>query len=55
VICVSHIEGTGGQEIGRLLAERVKFRYVDDEIILAAARTENLYPEAVSEAESRST
>ncbi len=32
----------------------MKFRYVDDEIILAAARTEKLYPEAVSEAESRS-
>jgi cytidylate kinase len=53
VICVSHTEGAGGQEIARLLSERVKFRYVDDEIIAAAARTEELYPEAVSQAESR--
>jgi len=53
VICLSHTEGAGGPEIGRLLAERMKFRYVDDGIILAAARTENLYPEAVSQAESR--
>ncbi len=53
VICISHAEGAGGPEIGRLLAERVQFRYVDDGIIFAAARAENLYPEAVSEAESR--
>jgi cytidylate kinase len=53
VICLSHAEGAGGPEIGRLLAERVNFRYVDDEINLVAARAENLYPEAVSQAESR--
>ena len=53
MICVSHTEGAGGQEIARLLAERVKFRYVDDGIILDAARSEELYPEAVSQAESR--
>ena len=52
VICVSHTEGAGGEEIGRLLAERVQFRYVDDGIILDAARGETLYPEAVAEAES---
>lgn len=52
VICISHAEGAGGQEIGRLLAERVNFRYVDDGIIFAAARTAGLYPEALSQAES---
>ena len=53
MICVSHTEGAGGQEIARLLAERVEFRYVDDGIILDAARAEKLFPEAVSQAESR--
>jgi len=53
VICVSHTEGAGGHEIGRLLAERVQFRYADDEIILDAARAEKIFPEAVMLAESR--
>jgi cytidylate kinase len=53
VICVSHTEGAGGEEIGRLLAERLQFRYVEDGIIFEAARGEKLYPEAVAEAESR--
>jgi cytidylate kinase len=52
VICISHAEGAGGPEIGRLLAERVQFRYVDDGIIFDAARVAGLYPEAVSEAEA---
>ena len=53
VICLSHTEGAWGQEIGRLLAKRVEFRYLDDGIIGEAAHTEKLYPEAVSQAESR--
>jgi cytidylate kinase len=52
VICLSHTEGAGGQEIGQLLADRVQFRYVDDEIIFEAARSAGLYPEAVAEAEA---
>jgi cytidylate kinase len=53
VICISHAEGAGGQSIGRLLAERTGFRYVDDGIVVGAARAQGLYPEAVSLAESR--
>jgi len=53
VICLSHTEGAGGEEIGRLLAERLGFRYADDEIIVAAARTRNLFPESVAAAELR--
>lgn len=53
VICISHTEGAGGREIGRLLAERVGFRYVDEGIVVEAARAKQLYPEAVSLAESR--
>jgi cytidylate kinase len=55
VICVSHTEGAGGPEIGRLLADRLGFRYADDEIVAAAARANGYYPEAVALAESRRT
>jgi cytidylate kinase len=53
VICISHAEGSGGQEIGRLVAERLGLRYVDDGIIGAAAEADKVYPEAVALAESR--
>jgi cytidylate kinase len=53
VICVSRSSGARGEEIARLVAERVGFRYVDDGILTAAAEAGGLYPEAVSEAEMR--
>ena len=53
VICLSHARGSAGQEVGRLLAERLGFRYVDEEIIFTAADADHMYPEAVSLAESR--
>jgi cytidylate kinase len=55
VICLSHSEGTGGAEIGRLVAERLGYRYADDEIVSAAAHSAGFYPEAVALAESRKT
>jgi cytidylate kinase len=53
VICISHAQGAAGQEIGKLVAERAGFRYVDEGIIGAAARADGLFPEAVSLAETR--
>ena len=53
VICLSHTDGAGGAEIGRLLAERVGFRHVDDGVVVGAANAADLYPEAVAEAEQR--
>jgi cytidylate kinase len=53
VICVAHAEGAGGPEIGRRLAAELGFRYVDDEIVVTAAESEQLLPEAVSQAEAR--
>src|SRR3954453_23692785 len=53
VICISHLDGAGGDEVARLVAERLGFRYVDDEIVVSVARAEKLYPEAVAEAEGR--
>jgi CMP/dCMP kinase len=53
VISVSHTDGARGQEVARLVAERLGYRYVDDGIIFTAAKAKNLYPEAVALAETR--
>jgi hypothetical protein len=37
VVCISHATGSGGGEVGRLVAERLGFLYVDDEIVAQAA------------------
>lgn len=53
VICVSHLAGAQGEQVARLVAEQLGFRYVDDEIIMAAAAGIKAFPEAVAFAESR--
>jgi uncharacterized protein len=37
VVCISHATGAGGNEVGRLVAERLGFRYVDEELVSRAA------------------
>ena len=37
VICISHADGAGGRDVGRLVAERLGFRYVDEELVSQAA------------------
>ena len=37
VVCISHATGAGGEEVGRLVAERLGFLYVDEEIVARAA------------------
>jgi cytidylate kinase len=37
VICISYATGSGGDEVGRLVAERLGFRHVDEEIVAGAA------------------
>lgn len=53
VVAISHAEGAEGEAIGRLVAERLGFRYADGSIVVAAARSEGLLPESVSQAENR--
>jgi len=36
VVCISHATGAGGEEVGRLVAERLGFLYVDEEIVARA-------------------
>ena len=37
MVCISHATGAGGEEVGRLVAERLGFLYVDDDIVAQAA------------------
>lgn len=37
VVCISHAAGAGGEEVGRLVAERLGFLYVNEEIVARAA------------------
>ena len=37
VVCISNAAGAGGEEVGRLVAERLGFLYVNEEIVARAA------------------
>jgi cytidylate kinase len=43
-VCISRAIGAGGEEVGRLVADDLGFRYLDEEIVLAAAEKEGLDP-----------
>lgn len=53
VICISHATGSGGEEVGRLVAERLGFRHVDDQIVADAAARGGIDPADVADAERR--
>lgn len=53
VICISHASGAGGEEVGRLVAARLGFRFVDEEIVLRAAERGGIDPERVAGEEQR--
>ena len=52
-ICISHATGAAGIEVGRLVAEQLGLRYVDDEVIGEAADWAGLDPAFVADAERR--
>jgi cytidylate kinase len=53
VVCISRTVGAGGEEVGRLVAERLGFGYVDVEIVKRAAEKGHVSPEDVADAERR--
>ncbi|HEV8105093.1 MAG TPA: cytidylate kinase-like family protein [Gaiellaceae bacterium] len=53
VICVSHATGSGGYEVGRLVAERLGFLQLDEEIVARAAARGGLSPADVADEERR--
>lgn len=45
--------GAGGEDVARLVSERLGFLYVDEEIIARAAERGDIHPETVADAETR--
>ena len=52
-MCISHATGAGGEELGRLVAGRLGFSYVDDEIVARVAAKGGIRPEDVADEERR--
>jgi cytidylate kinase len=53
VVTISHASGAGGDHVGRMVAERLGFRYIDEEVIAVAAEREGIDAEVVADAERR--
>jgi CMP/dCMP kinase len=53
VVCVSHLTGAEGEAVARGVADRLGFRYLDEEIIETAAEWSGLDPSMVGEVERR--
>lgn len=53
VVTISHTTGAGGEAIGRTVADRLRFRYIDEEIITLAAQKEGVDAELVADTERR--
>ena len=53
VVCVSHTTGSGGEDVGRLVAERLGYLYVDEDIVAGAAAAGGLDPAEIADEERR--
>jgi len=53
LVTISHASGAGGDSVGRMVAERLRFRYIDEEVIALAAEKEGLDTEVVADSERR--
>lgn len=53
VICLSAEDGSDGEQVGTLVAERLGYRVVDDEIVELAARQAHVDPAFVADVERR--
>ncbi len=53
VVCISHETGAQGDEVGRLVAGGLGYRYVDEQILIAAAEKEGLEPAQLAAVERR--
>ena len=53
VVCVSHTTGSGGDEVGKLVAERLGYLHVDEDIVERAAAAGGLEPGEIADEERR--
>jgi cytidylate kinase-like protein len=53
VVCISRTTAAGGEDVGQVVADRLGFRYVDEQIIRRAAQQAQVDPALVAKAEHR--
>lgn len=53
VVCISRSRGAGGEAVGRMVSNALRFRYVDDEILVRAAEEADVDTQLVADAERR--
>ncbi len=53
VVAISRELGAGGERVGALVAERLGYRYVDEDIVAQAAAKGNVSPAEIADAEQR--
>ena len=53
VVCISRTTAAGGENVGQVVAQRLGFRYVDEQIIELAAQQAQVEPALVAKAEHR--
>jgi cytidylate kinase len=53
VVCISRATAAGGEDVGQVVAQRLGFRYVDEQIIRRAAQQAQVDPALVAKAEQR--
>jgi cytidylate kinase len=53
VICISRALGAGGEDVARLVSERLGFAYVDEEIVARAAERSGVDHETIADEERR--
>jgi cytidylate kinase len=53
VICVSHATGAGGTDLGHLVADKLGFRLIDEEIVTRAAENQHVNVDDLADVERR--
>jgi hypothetical protein len=53
IVCIARTDGALGEEVGRLVAKRLDFQYVDEQVIERAARLAQVDPAVVAAVEKR--
>lgn len=48
VVCFSHVTAAGGETIAKRVAEALEYRYVDDEVVMAAAARAGIDPASLA-------
>jgi cytidylate kinase len=51
VICISRTIGAAGEELGKVVADKLGYRYVDEQIVIRAAEVAGVSAETVAESE----